>query len=139
MKTRYTNCIIPLEPGLGTGRGPCPGKFSVPGTEFRFFLISGTGPNLWVPVSCSSVGPSPESRIFQISVPIPNPANFQFESGSQYRILLWVPFPSQIYGTGTAGSRGTCPACRLLIRAYWILNKMLQPKTITFLTVFTVY
>ena len=40
-------------------------------------------------------GPSPGSRIFQISVPVPvpDPANFEFESRSQSQILKWVPVP----------------------------------------------
>ena len=36
---------------------------------------------------------SPGSRIFQILVPVPDPANFEFESRSQSRILKWVPVP----------------------------------------------
>ena len=86
--------------------------------ESRISLVPGTVPNCWVPefrVSqiwvlqillmklrtqknivpdlCSSRGPSPGSRIFQISVPVQNLANFEYETRSQSQILLWVPVP----------------------------------------------
>ena len=58
--------------------GPSPGS--------RIFQISVPVP---VPDFLMRPGPSPGSQIFQISVPVrvPDPANFEFESRSQSRIL----------------------------------------------------
>ena len=52
-------------------------------------------------------GPSPGSRIFQISVPVPDPANFEFESQFQSRILKWVPVPVPDFRDRDCGIPGT--------------------------------
>ena len=52
--------------GSARGPGPCPGKFSVPGTESRNSLVPGPVPKSWVP----------ESLVPQIWVPVPGPGFF---------------------------------------------------------------
>ena len=59
-----------------------------------------------------SPGPSPISRIFQFWVPVPNPgfsdpANFEFESRSQSRILKCVPVPVPDFRDRDCGIPGT--------------------------------
>ena len=67
------NLIEESNAGVGTGPGPCPGKFSVPGNESRNSLVPGTVPQSWVP----------ESLVSQIWVPVPVPdPGWNFEIGS---------------------------------------------------------
>ena len=74
---------------------PCPGKFSVIGSEFQNSIVPGTVrqswfpeslvPQIWVPVPDFSIlSPGPESWIFWFCVPVPVP------DLSQSRILKWV-------------------------------------------------
>ena len=58
--------------------------------------------------------PGPRSRIFRISVrvPVPRPANFEFQSGSHSRILRWVPV--QDFRDRDCEIPGTFPGCRPL-------------------------
>ena len=83
-----------LRAGVGTGPGPSPGKSSVPGTVPKSLVPESLVPQIWVPVQVIDPGffnfeslsrsqipdflilrpgldPSPQSRIFQISVPVP--------------------------------------------------------------------
>ena len=80
---------VDLRAGVGTGPGPCPGKFSVPGTESRNSLVPGTAPQSWVP---ESIVPQ-----MWVPVPVPDPGFFHFESRSRSRIpdfLILRPGPS---------------------------------------------
>ena len=62
--------------GVGTGPGPCPGKFSIPRTESRNSFVPGTVTQSWVP----------ESLVRQIWVPDPNHRFSNFASRSQSRV-----------------------------------------------------
>ena len=67
------------------GPGPCPGKFSVPGTESQIFLIHRDSPGILRP---TNLGPdlSPVSRIFhKLCTPGPSP--------EALKVLISVPVP----------------------------------------------
>ena len=67
---------------LGTGLGPCPGKWSVLGTKSRFSLLLGTVPHNLVPVS----------RVSPIWVPVPVP-DLRISSPESQILSFWVPVP----------------------------------------------
>ena len=69
-------------PGGGTGPGPCPGKFSVPGTESRNSSVPGTVPQSWVP--------DPLVPQIWVLVPVPDPVFFNFESRSRIPDSYWI-------------------------------------------------
>ena len=44
LKHKVNSNILYVTTGVGTGPGTCPGKFSVPGTEYRNSLVPGKVP-----------------------------------------------------------------------------------------------
>ena len=87
--------ILYLCSGVGTGPGPCPGKFQVPGTESRNSLFPGTVPQSWVPDSLVPQiwvpVPVPDPGFFLFGVPVPNPGFSNFASRSRSRIFRGIP------------------------------------------------